>query len=120
MKSFSDVSLGLLVVLLIFVMVAMYNRSLTFCDEESEEEKNHALFQRYLSKPSTTITDQTIATLVSRAEKRSSKFEKLAHASSSGMIRGGIFGGLTGGIPGAVVGACVWGVVNPFIVATGF
>jgi hypothetical protein len=123
MKSFKDISFGLLIALFVIVVGALYHASKTFCDEEDAEEKNQAILRQYLAnyKPGNPQHD-AIATLTTHklSSKQSSRFAKIANASSSGILRGSIFGGLTGGIPGAVVGACVWGVVNPFITVIGF
>lgn len=110
MKSFQDVSIGMLIFLIVCVLVELY--SIYHNNDDDELEFIHA-------KDHDTIISKAelkkILKQQNNKKKSRIKFDEFLQTTKSGVLKGCIMGLVTGGVGGALVYGTVLGITSPLV-----
>jgi uncharacterized membrane protein len=112
MKSFSEISIGVLIILIITVLIETYiihinrNKHIDELDEIIDDHDTNIVNKRELKQ---------ILKKHSNKKNTMTTINGLLKSCKSGVLRGCLMGLLTGGVGGAITYGTVLGVVNPVI-----
>lgn len=120
MKSFKEISIGVLIVFIILFVLELCYCYKKHLNAERQERKKTRFLSKYDLNHDGIITKEEIAKVIEEENKyRKSqpiKMDVLYRSWATGALRGCMTGLLIGGVEGAVTGGVVMGIINPLIV----